>query len=116
MSNYIQPTGAGLIKSVNRAIITQQAANSPFYHNGYLVVDDDDTAKAITCLLGNIDRNDTPLDLILRLADIITNIQGANITLNTIIQHLSNGTLNPGNDYRINERVGHDGPSTRVRI
>jgi len=116
MSNYIQSTGACLLKSVNRAIITQQEENMSNYNNGHLVVDDDDTAKAITCLLGNIDRNDTPLNLILRLADIITNIQGTNITLNTIIQHLNNGTLNPGNNYLINERVGHDGTITRVNI
>lgn len=99
MPYYIQPQGAGLLKLVNCAEITQQEANSPSFNNGFLVVDNHDTAKAITCLLGNIDRNDTPLDLILRLAD--------------IIQHLNNHS----NNYIINERVGYkDSPITPVHI
>ncbi|MEE0910715.1 MAG: hypothetical protein UIQ51_08060 [Bacteroidales bacterium] len=117
MPYYIQLQGAGLLKLVNCAEITPQEANGAPFQNGQLVVDRDDTAKAITCLLGNIDRNDTPLDLILRLADIITNIQGINITSNTIIQHLNNGTLNPGNNYIINERVGYkDSTITPIHI
>lgn len=117
MPYYIQPQGAGLLKLVNCAEITPQEANSAPFQNGQLVVSRYDTAKAITCLLGNIDRTDDPLALILRLADIITNIQGINITSNTIIQHLNNGTLNPGNNYIIKERVGYkNSPKTPVHI
>ncbi len=115
MPYYIQIQEHGKLKLVNCVEITQREANGREYDN-CLVVDNHDTAKAITCLLGNIDRNDTPLDLILRLADIITNIQGINITSNTIIQHLNNGTLNPGNNYQIIYRQGVDGNKSNIQI
>ncbi len=115
MPYYIQIQEHCKLKLVNCVEITPQEANSQRYNN-CLVVDDPDTAKAITCLLGNIDRTDTPLNLILRLADIITNIQGTNITLNTIIQYLNTGRLNTGNNYQIISRQGVKGNKSNIHI
>lgn len=115
MPNYIQLQEHSKLKLANCVNITPQEANSQRYNN-CLVVDNQDTAKAITCLLGNIDRTDNPLDFILRLADIITNIQGTNITLNTIIQYLNNGSLNTGNNYQIISRQGVKGNKSNIHI
>ncbi|MEE0882996.1 MAG: hypothetical protein U0L65_06225 [Bacteroidales bacterium] len=43
-----------------------------------LTVYDYDTAKAITCFLRNIDINDSPQTLVLRLANIVSNLNNVN--------------------------------------
>ncbi|MBQ5891650.1 MAG: hypothetical protein IIW76_03670 [Bacteroidales bacterium] len=77
---YIQQSRPSHLKESVCVVLNQQDKLPYKKYDGCLCVNNFDTAKAITCFLRNIDINDSPQTLVLRLANIVSNLNNANNT------------------------------------
>ncbi|MEE1252563.1 MAG: hypothetical protein UHK52_05660 [Bacteroidales bacterium] len=71
---YIQQSRASHLKESICVQLTQNDVQPTNNYGGCLILKDKNTAKAITCLLRNIDKYDTPCNIIIRLVDIVAHL------------------------------------------
>ena len=71
---YIQQSRASHLKECVCVKLVPKDVRPNKNYTGCLILKDKNTAKAITCLLRNIDKYDTPYNIIIRLVDIVAHL------------------------------------------
>ena len=71
---YIQQSRASHLKECVCVKLVPKDVRPNKNYTGCLILKDKNTAKAITCFLRNIDKYDTPCNIIIRLVDIVAHL------------------------------------------